>query len=696
MNSIKQIEKTDILAAAAGSLYFCFTLLTAGPIFLLCTNIKELWFDLFTIIPVMIVVDIAVFIILILIWFLLYRIKKTAARVFCTVIFIISFCYYIQGNFIGCDYGQLNGDEILWDTFRLYAAESIALWIGIPVIIAALIKWKGYKKIIKGAAYLALLTVMMQAVALVTVIYTSSAYKEKDMRLVTTDSLNEYSTGKNVVVLVFDALDTGLFTREIEENPESAEVFRDFTYYPDTSGMYQNTKCSVPYILTGIPYKNEETYDDYIERSYSETELYDELERSDFSTGIYCSGMYVSPEMEGKAVNMHINRKVPSSYPGIAKLLYQLVLFRYSPHQFKKYFWLYSGDFNKYASTGGEYYELYPEEEFSKAHEMIINRPIELTGGKNTFKYIHTRGVHRPFECDSDFNSLSDGQEVTIEDMTKACFKFAEEYIDKLKEAGVYDNTALIVTADHGCIYYHQNPILLFKDYGHHGEFEISDKPLSFEDLMPAFRSMIQSDRTTVFEDADPDRVRPFYFYEWNTRIQNWLPPIKYFEIHGNATDIDSLIETDVTYKPKNEIGKGIYTFEGDDTIIFDDSDKCNSIIKVGVSSYIDNEWGVKKRWSNAPISEFQINVPEAFDKDIHVYITADTEDKQSQHVEISANNNKIDDIQFSGGTFDFVIPSEYAEDGVIGLKLAYPDRDIEFGVRGITLHFSEMKLKAE
>ena len=114
------------------------------------------------------------------------------------------------------------------------------------------------------------------------------------------------------------------------------------------------------------------------------------------------------------------------------------------------------------------------------------------------------------------------------------------------------------------------------------------------------------------------------------------------------------------------------------------------------MSSYIDNEWGVKKRWSNAPISEFQINVPEAFDKDIHVYITADTEDKQSQHVEISANNNKIDDIMFSGGTFDFVIPSEYAEDGVIGLKLAYPDRDIEFGVRGITLHFSEMKLKAE
>ena len=697
-------DKKEFIPALSSVLFLTYTLIIAAPLFLYATNKDELWFDIYTMAPVIGAAAVILIVVLMLLSSLAYRFGKTPGRVFTAVIFAIGVAFYIQGNFIGCDYGQLNGDQIQWGSYVKYAVESIAVWAGIPIILIIAIKLKGWKLFSSLAPYILGALFLMQTVGLLSVAIPERIFEMKDMRVSSTEGFNVYSTDKNVITLVFDSLDSALFEKELQENPELKEELKDFTFYPDTSGMYQNTKCSAPYILTGQLYKNEQPYKDYIKYAYEKTTLYNSLDEKGFLTGLYCGRDYISPEMTGRLMNFRINRNAPSSYPAFTGLLYKFVMFRYAPHQLKRFFWFYSGDFNTLsASEGGSGeggYTMFPDEEFVKSYRLLTGTDIELTD-KGVFKYIHTRGVHRPYEFDENIEPLKEGDKGDIYSATRGCMKFVKSLTDKLKEAGVYDNTALIITADHGYIYYHQNPFFLYKGFNADEAFKVSESPVSFEDLLPAYEELIAadvngSDTGDIFENRHADGVRPFYFYEWNTDIVDWLPPIKVFEIRGQAKDLNSFVETDVSYKAGGETVKGIYEFKGNDTIVFDDNDKCNSIIKVGVASYIDNEMGVKKRWSNAPVSEFQVNVPEGFDKDIRVSIKADTKDKEEQTVQISVNDKEIDTIHYSGGSFEFVIPAGSDENGILGIMLSYPDREMDFGERGVTLHFIEMELREE
>ncbi len=689
----------DFLPVLSGILCLCFTLLLAGPLFLYLSNRDELWFDIYNMLPLILP---AFFIGILLLGGLalfLYRLHPTAGKVFITLVFILALAFYIQGNYIGCDYGELNGDTIHWNEFPRYAKESLLLWLGIPVGAALAVKFAGYRNVSRIAAFAGFIIIGMQLAALSPKLITGGM-EPQDTRVITTDASNTYSSEKNIVLLLFDALDAELTNEALAADPALKEDLKDFIYYPDTAGMYQNTKCSAPYILTGELYKNEEPFSDYVETAYRNTPLYDALDAERFDYGLYAESTFVSKDMEGRVRNLRSNRKVPSSAAAFGKMLYRFVLFRYAPHQLKRFFWFYSGDFNTLISLKDDVdYELFPAEEQLKLYDLLVRGDFQIDNGRNIFKYFHTRGVHKPYEFDSAMQPLAPGDTGSIDEAAKGCFQFLKDYVARLKAEGIYDNTALIVLSDHGYTLYHQNPTLMFKNYHADHDFTISDDPVSFEDLVPAFERLAQDDgsgKTTadIFGGSPADRVRPYYFYEWNTESGDWLPPIKVFEVRGRADDIDSMIETETVYKAHNETAVGTYTYTGDDTILFDDSDKCNSVIKVGVSSYLDYEDGTVMRWSNAPLTQFQINLPSGFSDAIRCTIEADTWEDSTQTVVISVNNRELDRISFSGGSFDFTIPADLAKEGILGLKLAYPDKEMEFGERGITLHFREMRLE--
>ncbi|MCR4909458.1 MAG: sulfatase-like hydrolase/transferase [Lachnospiraceae bacterium] len=689
----------DFFPALSGILCLCFTLFLAGPLFLYLSNREELWFDIYNMLPVILPVFLISMVLLGGLTVFLYRLHPLAGRVFVTLVFIMALAFYIQGNFIGCDYGELNGDTVHWNEFPRYAKESLILWLGIPLGAAVTVKLAGFKNVSRIAALAGLIIIGMQLAALSPKLITGGM-KPQDTRVITTDASNTYSSGKNIVFLLFDALDAELTNEALEADPSLREELKDFIYYPDTAGMYQNTKCSAPYILTGELYKNEEPFPDYVEKAYRDTDLYNQLDERNFAYGLYAESTFVSKDMEGRVENLRSNRKVPSSSAAFCKMLYRFVFFRYAPHQLKQFFWFYSGDFNTLISLKEDVdYELFPLEEQLRLYDILVNGEFQIDNTRNVFKYFHTRGVHKPYEFDAEMQPLSGDGSGSIDEAAKGCFKFLKDYIARLKAEGLYDNTALIVLSDHGYTLYHQNPTLMFKNFNADHPFTISDSPVSFEDLVPAIEKLAGdggSGKTTadIFGNAPSDRIRPYYFYEWNTESGDYLPPIKVFEVRGRADDIDSMVETETVYKAHGETAVGTYTYAGDDTIIFDDSDKCNSIIKVGVSSYLDYENGVVKRWSNAGLSQFQINLPGGFSDAIRCTINADTWENSTQTVVISVNNQELDRISFSGGTFSFTIPADMARDGILGIKLAYPDKEMEFGERGITLHFSEMILE--
>ena len=93
-------------------------------------------------------------------------------------------------------------------------------------------------------------------------------------------------------------------------------------------------------------------------------------------------------------------------------------------------------------------------------------------------------------------------------------------YIEKLKNAGVYDNTVIVVMADHGINTANylgregrQNPIMLIKGIGENHDYYRNDAPVSHADLQEAFIKLLNGKKA---EEA-------FDWKEGDTRIRTYM-----------------------------------------------------------------------------------------------------------------------------------------------------------------------------
>lgn len=110
-------------------------------------------------------------------------------------------------------------------------------------------------------------------------------------------------------------------------------------------------------------------------------------------------------------------------------------------------------------------------------------------------------------------NSAYEGKNPLFDDMefhvTSAAYILLGKYFEYLKENGVYDNTRIIITADHGCPnrrknlfddtigpypFERFNPVLMVKDFGQHGKISTDIKFMTNADVPAlAFENLIKN-----------------------------------------------------------------------------------------------------------------------------------------------------------------------------------------------------------
>ena len=128
-----------------------------------------------------------------------------------------------------------------------------------------------------------------------------------------------------------------------------------------------------------------------------------------------------------------------------------------------------------------------------------------------------------------------------------------------LKNAGVYDNTAIIIMADHGFNYENdvtygyaskrQNPLVMAKGFGERNEaLQVSDKPVSFDDLQTAYQRLMDGFSGRELFDFVPDGrdTRRFLYYVYLDEKH-----LTEYEWKGKAYDITAGEPTGVTYDLK-------------------------------------------------------------------------------------------------------------------------------------------------
>ena len=551
----KKHNKKELLPGACLSLAIGFLLFLYAPVDLYCSNISEFWFGFGTLFSVALIMFCVSAVIMTAVYAVLWLIHPVLYRIGLAGGLLILLCTYVQGNFLVSNLPPLDGTTIDWEHYTVLRTEDIILWgiaAVVEVFLVVLLKNGLFEKTV---FYISGALTLMLLITAVSVTISSGALKEKVHYQVGADEEFTASREGNFVILILDTLDSREFSRLLDENADYYDTFRDFTYFENMMGAYSCTERSVPYILTGEWYENDGDFDAYIKQSYEESPLFTELKNRDYRMEYYESELYMDDELAADFSNIHrVDFKV-SSYTKFIKQELKLIGFRYAPFDLKKKCIFKKAGFNELAVTDQ------PAEETSYGgadHEFagrVEQEGITLQDGKKSFKFIHLDGAHVPFIYDEDLNIINEW-EGTYTQSVKASVKAAREYIEALKESGSYDNTVLVIMADHGyngtvgetgdAAWMRQCPLFLVKGINeHHDTMQISEAPVSFEDLQEAYSRLLDGQQSDGIFDWKEGDVRERRFLSYSFWDEDHM--VEYRQT-GHAQDMDTMVPTGKEY----------------------------------------------------------------------------------------------------------------------------------------------------
>lgn len=535
----KELLPSILLSVATAFMLFIF-----APLEIYFNNVYEFWFDFYMLFPVCLFMFAIFFIVSTVIFGVLYKISVSAYR-FGIILYLTGFCCtYIQGNFLAGNLPLVDGSVIDWSKYGIQRISCILLWIIVCVLVVAAMKVFSIEKLVRAAGVISGFITLILLITLITVGSINRGFTRKLSIGNSSNYALEMSNNQNFVMLLLDTIDGDSMTGLLEEHPEYADSLSDFTYYCNTMGSYPYTIYSVPYIFSGEWYENQEDFMEYGKRVYRESPLFEELEKKGYRMGLYEPEAFRLEESMLRFENMVNYIGDISSYPAFIKLEMKLIGFKYMPYDLKRFCVTIPAEFEGLRAMDkdayGEAYSSYNRDFYS----YLQDHQVTLTDDK-CFRFFHLEGAHQPWIYDADLNEV-DG--ATYKQAVEASFKIVTTYLQKLKDSGVYDNTAIIILSDHGCNVLdpdnkegRQQPILFVKGVGEqHATMQISAAPISQADFMEAYKRLLDGKTgNEVFDYQEGDyRERRYLLHD---SADSYL--IEYLQT-GYAGDEDTMIPT--------------------------------------------------------------------------------------------------------------------------------------------------------
>lgn len=468
-----------------------FMLFLYAPLNIYLSNANDFSFDTLDVLKFMLPLATVAFIVCAFIFLLVSKAGRKLYVLAEVTVFTVLFACFLQGNIFSSWLPTLDGSVIDWSAFGPQRFVSLTLWF-LPLAIS----FVALKKFgTDGLARLSSLTgkILFAYLALtLSLTMISSPYLAKDKKgiSITYDYVLDVSEDENLIILLLDCVDVNYYEQAVKEFPEISDVFEDFTFYRNTLSAYNLTSHSVPFILSGIWNYNDQPYDHWLSQTVEESPLFSHLRENEYRIGLYDDTVGYVPEAYDYFENVRGAEGFVSP-TGFCSMLLHLVGFRYAPFDLKPAFFT-TPENIYYNSLKGEDLDNAYSWENSAFYEKLLSEDLSV-GSEKCFRFIHLKGGHGTFDYDVDFNFYP-GQVSNIECIAGAV-KMTGLYLDKLKEAGVYDNSVILVMADHGSNWISEanraNPILFIKGLDERHEQSISDAPIHYEDLQPAFNKLL-------------------------------------------------------------------------------------------------------------------------------------------------------------------------------------------------------------
>jgi len=426
---------------------------------------------------------------------------------------------YIQNMFLNKKLIDNAGNAMNWNKIKNISIFNTAIWI-IGLLLIFIFSFYLKNKRNKVLSYICISLSLVQIVTIISLIF-SAGYNgvgKKDLVL-SGEQQYQYAPNDNIIVLVLDAYSRDAFVNASEEYPELKSCLKDFTFYDNADCHYFYTVPSMLHLITGEKINFNNYFGSYKEDAWNTDNcinFYNILHNDGYTCRLYDS--YQAHMYYGDLINLkdkydNFTYAEPrKDYKLMTVLLEKMTIYKYAPYIVKPKFEVMTYSFNDtivydHWNNSIAYWN-YEVMRDLKEKGITVNEDME-----KSFTVMHIQGYHYPYNFDANGNKC---EETTPLETQKGLNLWLSMYFDELKEAGLYDEATIIITADHGQEFsiYEPQPIFFIKQKNQkQNEIIINSAPISHDDFLPTILDVIDKEYTeygtSIFDWNEGDkRVR--------------------------------------------------------------------------------------------------------------------------------------------------------------------------------------------
>ncbi len=514
---------------------------------------------------------------------------------------------WVQSQLFLWKFGVFDGRDIDWNKWRFIGWIEIVVWL-LVVTLMVVLYYKGKEKSKK---------LIVQVLFLLGVISVTSSFLTRPTKIQRLKTLNKYEDffsfhkTNNILIILLDTFQSDYFDLIREEYPKEINFLDGFTFYRNTMSHYPSTEPNIPAIVSGRLYKNQEKFNDFFRDSVARFDLQSYYQKKGYSammSSVTPMYLLMTDLLKGSSVDL-----VAPVYKYI-----DYGVFRCSPTLIKKLVynngsWLLS--FKKAIK--------YPPDPFGNDIRFVdlfekqanINREAKA----GTFKFIHFFLPHPPWCMDENlkYNPKLTGKEGYIH-QTRGALKLAKRILTKLRELNLYENSEIVIMADHGTtgapalrtetgltptkVQSSALALFLHKPPFAKGKLVLDDSPLYNSDLGCLLKVENKHLDYAGYNAAKKgeNRQRTFLYYDWNDDWgRDFIPDMTEYIVSGHAFKSENWRMGYYIYTPKGKVDiSSTYQYNIGTPIKF--------VFEGNANQYILGGWShqeKKHRWTEGKIA---------------------------------------------------------------------------------------------
>jgi len=498
-------------------------------------------------------------------------VSERLMRVWAAILLAAGFLLWAQGTVLVTQAGPLYGQLLDLQEQAGRVPYELALWTS-GLALAAVFA----RKVSRIGWSLSLAFVGLQVVAAtVTMAMASSTFGAPERSWTTPPAaIFELSRSKNVIHVVLDAYMSELFGEAVEDDADYFNrTFDGFVYFRDHLGAFPTTRASMPAMLTGETYRNAKPFRQFLESTLQRRSIAMALASQGFEVRSisFQPGEHPSAMSAARPV---VRYTIPTPYGTYddyvrfsAMQLFDLAAFRHAPQVLKPIVynddqWLWQRVLPPDSLMGQD-----SRTARASSHAAFLTELAdELTVGIDApvYQFIHVAIPHPPIVLDADcrFVEPRDTTRALYAGQSRCAVALIGRLLDRLRALGIYDDSIVLVTSDHGwrlprrghplagvstpagdlqSVAMTAMPLLLVKSKGASGPLRASMAPTSITDVAATIANLAglppgQFPGQPVMQIPEAaKRSRSFAFHSW--RDADWrreyMDSLKVFSVNG-------------------------------------------------------------------------------------------------------------------------------------------------------------------